>query len=330
MNEELKRKMREILLDCYGLDIKEAVVHFSTQNYAFIFPGQPYMIRVSMTPKKTQDEIISELMWVDDLKAYGQIICEPNTSLHNKILETFEIDGITYRASMFRTARGNVQVTTKMNPMFFICVGELLGTIHRASTEERELGMHYKRKSMAQAFEEHKAVAFPKMDPKICDRILEIEEKVNQLPQEIGQYGLCHGDFHLNNFFVEANNIWLFDFDGCAYADYMYDVASFIQGCLLFGYMPGKDRRQVIEEDILPYFKTGYELNQKCDEHYWDNLELFIEYRTALTAMALSEVDACGVVDDLAQIKQFFQYVLSQDDIYEAMTQMSRMQGEKQ
>ena len=94
--------------------------------------------------------------------------------------------------------------------------------------------------------------------------------------------------------------------------------------------MPGKDRRQVIEEDILPYFKTGYELNQKCDEHYWDNLELFIEYRTALTAMALSEVDACGVVDDLAQIKQFFQYVLSQDDIYEAMTQMSRMQGEKQ
>ena len=110
-----------------------------------------------------------------------------------------------------------------MNPMFFICVGELLGTIHRASTEERELGMHYKRNSMAQAFEEHKAVAFPKMDPKICDRILEIEEKVNQLPQEIGQYGLCHGDFHLNNFFVEANNIWLFDFDGCAYADYMYD-----------------------------------------------------------------------------------------------------------
>ena len=33
------------------------------------------MIRVSMTPKKTQDEIISELMWVDDLKAYGQTIC---------------------------------------------------------------------------------------------------------------------------------------------------------------------------------------------------------------------------------------------------------------
>ena len=41
MNEELKRKMREILLDCYGLDIKEAVVHFSTQNYAFIFPVSP-------------------------------------------------------------------------------------------------------------------------------------------------------------------------------------------------------------------------------------------------------------------------------------------------
>lgn len=42
----------------------------------------------------------------------------------------FEIDGKPYRVAMFRTARGNIRQTLDMNPMFFICVGELLGKIH--------------------------------------------------------------------------------------------------------------------------------------------------------------------------------------------------------
>lgn len=62
MISPIKSQMREILLDRYGVDINEAKVHFSTQNYAFIFPDKPYMIRVSITPKKTKAAIMSELM----------------------------------------------------------------------------------------------------------------------------------------------------------------------------------------------------------------------------------------------------------------------------
>ena len=94
MNNELKIKMREILLDRYGIDIDQAKCYFSTQNYAFIPNGQPsFMIRVSATPKKTRSEIMSELLWVDDLKIFKQTICEPNVSLRGELLEEFEIDG---------------------------------------------------------------------------------------------------------------------------------------------------------------------------------------------------------------------------------------------
>jgi hypothetical protein len=57
MNEALQKAMREILMDRYGIDIDRAKCHFSTQNYAFVFPGEPFMIRVSATPKKTRSEI---------------------------------------------------------------------------------------------------------------------------------------------------------------------------------------------------------------------------------------------------------------------------------
>ena len=57
----------------------------------------------------------------------------------------------------------------------------------------------------------------------------------------------------MNNFFVEANNIWVFDFDGCAYAHYLYDVASFIQGCFLRGYGAGRDLKDVLENKSIEF-----------------------------------------------------------------------------
>ena len=122
------------------------------------------------------------------------------------------------------------------------------------------------------------------------------------------------------DFFVEENNIWVFDFDGCTYANYLYDVASFVQACFLHGYGAGKDLRKLMHEDMLHYFKIGYNLNMHCPEHFWDDLELFIAYRTAITYMALLETDHVGVVDDTNKIKQFFAYIISQDDIMDAMT----------
>ena len=319
MNEALQKAMREILLDRHGIDIERAKCHFSTQNYAFVFPGEPFMIRVSATPKKTRSEILSELMWLDDLKQFKHTVCEPNVSLRGNLLEEFEIDGKTYRASMFRTARGVIKTTTDMTPLFFICVGDLLGAIHHVSTDERELGIKFKRPSKAEDFAALKARVADKVPPPIMEKIQKIEAQVNGLSQELGRYGICHGDFHMNNFFVEENNIWVFDFDGCAYAHYLYDIASFIQACFLRGYGAGQDLRKVMDE-MLCYFKIGYTLNHACDEHFWDDLELFIAYRTALTYLSLCEIENIGVVEDTNKIKQFFGFIVSQDDVMGAMT----------
>ena len=207
MNEELRSALREILLERYGMDILEARCSYSTQNYAFIFPGQTHMIRVSMTAQKTRKEIMAEMLWVDDRKQFKQTVCEPTVSLHGNLLEEFQINGKTYRAGMFRTARGSVEPIANMRPMLFICVGDLMGAIHHISTNEREIGIRYQRNTMAAQFAARKETAFPKLSPTLCAKIEEIEQQVNALPQDLGLYGICHGDFHHHNFFVEANNV---------------------------------------------------------------------------------------------------------------------------
>jgi Ser/Thr protein kinase RdoA (MazF antagonist) len=315
----LLQAIREIILQRYGVDIELSEKIFSTQNYAFIFPGQPFMIRISVTSKKTRGELLSELIWLDDLKQFKQTVCEPHVSLLGNLLEEFEINGQIYRASMFRTAKGAINTTTEMPLMFFISVGDLLGTIHYTSTDERKLGIKFKRKNKSDDFATLKERVTDKVHSHIMDKINIIESQVNSLSQDIGQYGLRHCDFHINNFFVDVNNIWVFDFDSCAYAHYLYDVASFIQACFLRGYGAGKDLRIVMNE-ILYYFKIGYSINKSCDEQYWDNLELFINYRNALTYLSLCEIDNIGVVEDTDKIKKFFAFIMSQDNMMDAMT----------
>ena len=76
----------------------------------------------------------------------------------------------------------------------------------------------------------------------------------------------------------------------------------------------------MVETEILPYFKIGYEINHKCQEEYWENLELFFVYRTAFTLMMLSEIDECGVASDMDKIKKFFTFIILQDNIFDGMT----------
>ena len=319
MDNMLWMKLRAVLQEEFGVDIDEALFRFSTQNYAFIFPEKPYMVRVSMSPVKTRKEIMSELIWVDDLKLFKETICEPSVSLKGELMHEFEIDGTVYRASMFRTARGNVKEIRDITPMYFICVGELLGAIHHVSTDEREMGMKFVRPVKNDQFHAYMERSFPHMTAEMQKKIADICARVDALPDGLGSFGLCHGDFHGNNFFVEGNNIWLFDFDGCAYANYMYDVACFVQDCLFKGYGAGRDARELVEKEIMPYFRLGYELNKKDGKTDWSLLELMISYRVALALMAMMEIRECGIYD-IGQAKAYYSYLLMQDDIIAAMT----------
>lgn len=319
MDAQFREALRTVLQERFGLDINDADFHFSTQNYAFVFRSQPVMIRVSFRLTKTREENLSELMWVDDLKQFKETICEPSPSRLGNLIEEFDINGVHHRASMFRAARGGVLKTEQYTPLFFICVGDLVGTIHKVSTEERVLGMKYKRKHCDDIFADLEKVSFPLLDPAMCERIRALDTQVRSLPKEVGLYGLCHGDLHANNFFVEANNIWLFDFDGSLYADYRFDIATFLQLTLLSGYKPEKSSREALAQDILPYFKIGYELQKGTDADYWDNLELFMAYRAANVVMSLTQIKESGIADTLERARQLFSLLLMETDGFKAL-----------
>lgn len=326
MGKEL-REIREELLERYGLDIDEAKCYFSTQNYAFIFPGKPNMIRVSIGSVKTREETMSEVLWVDDLKQFSETVCEPFPSLKNHIVEEFEIDGVHYRAAMFRTARGAARDAAALDPMYFIAVGDLLGRIHAASADSAKAGITYKRKKWYEKQAPTFAYARENVPAELMERIDRVYEKVRAVPEDPRWFGMIHGDFHKNNFFVDGNNIWVFDFDDCNYGYFMYDIASACIDWLMNGYHMEKSRREVLAEDILPYFRTGYELHLKFPEEHWKLLDLFLEYRTCFMVMAVFKIRSSGIVSDMDAVRQFISFPLTQENVLDGFDIIMKQKG---
>lgn len=320
--------IREKLLECYGLDIEEAKCFFSTKNYAFLFSGKPFMIRVSIGYDKTREETLSEILWVDDLKLSSETICEPSPSLNNNLAEEFDVEGKHYRAAMFRTAKGNVKNVSDIGWKDILLVGDLLGKIHKASQDAARQGITYKRQKWDQKRAAVMEKVMPQLDEKVRDTIQKTFEQVKALGESPEYFGMIHGDFHINNFFVDGNNIWVFDFDECCYGYFMYDIASILDVWLMYMYKPEKTRRQVLYEDILPFFKQGYEEHVKLPKEQWDLLELFMKDRQCVTALALCAINESGILADLEQMKKFAVTPLVYDDFLEGLDVAVKITGE--
>lgn len=311
--------LREKILAFYGLDIEQASSHFSTQNYAFTFRESPYMVRVSIGSSKSREEALSEVMWVDDLKLFGESICEPSPSKNDHLIEEFEIDGETYRTAMFRTAKGKTKDVQDADPMYFIAVGDLLGRIHAASEDVNRKGLHYQRPDWDKKREEKLEKAQKSLKPEIMNKVMATMKEIQKIPRTADCYGMIHGDFHSHNFFVDGNNVWVFDFDDCCYGYFMYDIAAACSAWLTHAYSPKKTRREALYEDILPYFKIGYELHKKLPEEYWDKLELFICDRQCVTAIALAQIEKSGIISNLEEAREQVCIPLYSDGILEGL-----------
>ncbi|MEG0615409.1 MAG: hypothetical protein RR540_06590 [Oscillospiraceae bacterium] len=119
---EGKETLRQGILDRFGRDISTASCTFSSRNYVFIF-GEgcfPAIIRVGTeTPERGVQDVLSELMWMDDLKNDIPNICQPLPSIENRMVERIAVGEKVYLLTMFRKANGAIFPDTQWTADYF-------------------------------------------------------------------------------------------------------------------------------------------------------------------------------------------------------------------
>lgn len=322
--------IRGILLEKYALDIANASCHYSTRNYAFVFSMDycSVVIRVSPAELRTREEVMSEFMWVDDLRQFHTTVCQPYASAKNNAVEEFEVNGHKYRAALFRRAEGKIAAYEDWNNRYFYNAGVSLGKLHKASADGYALGFRYKRRH----WHEKATFDFDSFRYTLPDDVVtimnETKAEVMSIPQSPQTYGMIHGDYWPGNYFTSGDDIWVFDFDDCGYGYFMFDIVTSISSWIQEPtFMPQIRRRDLLyKSGMLDSFRRGYLENYNLPDAAWGDLELFLRlrYMEQLTIMIPVFDDKFKETIGFDMVEVDKKIVLARDSFFDVLDELAQ------
>ena len=124
---------------------------------------------------------------------------------------------------------------------------------------------------------DHSAL-IPGDQPLVHQCFAETLDQMRALPTDPPVYGLTHGDFHHGNFFVDGDQIILFDFDAAQYFWYAGEISIPLYNCLP---LPRSDslKRRAYALDFLLHFLKGYQQERLLDDGWLEKLPLFLKFQ---------------------------------------------------
>lgn len=318
----MREKLRHFILDKYDIDIDSKGFKYNSNAYSYVLNNGEVTLKVTGLGKKrfTREEKMAQVMWSEDLALFKGTVCEPLTSKKGSRIETVTLGNWDISISAYKTPRGQLPDISKIRPLFFVVLGDLMGGIHNTSMEQTDFGMHYKLPSIISIieglFSEHRG----KMAIDVQNHIADIISSVKLYEQTPENYGMCYGGFNLGNVLLDVNNPYIYDFDNSSYGFFLYDVATFVWDLIMEGYMPEVPSEKLVFSHFLPWFSVGYRMNKQSDESTFKDIGLFLKYHTVrkyidYLTLETSEDESAGIRNEKLKVLPL---MLCSADFYKA------------
>ncbi|WP_026906662.1 phosphotransferase enzyme family protein [Paucisalibacillus globulus] len=250
---------------------------FSDNVYESTANGRTIVIKYYLSSKYDKKAILSELDWVLFLNKSDLKVSAPILSINGKYLEVIELgDGEACYVSAFEKAKGsviNISNRKEWNKNFFVIWGRTLGKMH-------SLSMKYKPNIIPYNWNQGKVFS---KNLKVSNKMFYIWEKyiytLERLPKDKNDYGMIHNDFHHKNFYVNNNEIMLFDFGDCEYNWYVYDIAIVLYHAIETIDKNDIQDRSDFAHEFTQSFLCGYCPENQLTIDWIEKLPFFINYR---------------------------------------------------
>ncbi len=243
-----------------------------------------YILRASAYSPEQKEHTAFELKWMEYLSDAIAGIVRPHKSIHNTLFEVIKGTDTSYIVYLLEKAPGkliDINNPHEFNEDLFFRLGALMGEMHR-------LTIGYEGNIRKPELEWTGPVNAWRYDARILDENVRLclqkyYDEINTLPISQDNYGIIHWDIHTGNFFVDNDNITLFDFEACQFNWYAADMASAIFFMVLKGAGPlthksEKERTEFAESYIVSYLK-GYVQTNRVNTYWIRKIDLFMKYQ---------------------------------------------------
>lgn len=277
LKEKYTREVHMEFLSRFQADSHDTSKLESTESLVFEYRrcARPHILKVASKRQRSMDSILAEVEWVNFLAANGVGACRAVTSAAGNHVETIGKGADEMLAVSFEKAPGgfadeNMDIA-ELAPM----MGRTLGKIHRVSRNFSFSRPEYGTIGWFDCFTPAELESFlAPGDAHILDMYFALRENIDNLPKDKDSYGLIHGDFHPDNFYLHKRKIWLFDFECFEYAHFIYDISITTYYCRQ--HAKGLEGRDALAAFLSP-FLSGYLRENKLDRKWLAYIPEFLK-----------------------------------------------------
>lgn len=270
--------------------------------FELLMKDKPIILRISKHSEDKEKHIDFELKWLEYLKKQVIEVISPILSENGKLYEIVSIEGNSYILCAFEKAPGrlvNWNDPNEWNEELFYKLGSIMGNIHKSSK-------HYiLDKKPKLCIEWNDDFAFSTEYKLLDDDVLKVWDEIifelEKLPKTVDSYGIIHNDLHQLNFFIDGDNIKVFDFDDCLYSWYSFDIAlTLFQFVTTVSYKETQARDIFAEKFIWSFFK-GYKTQNNIEKFWIDKFDLFLKYRRICTYKFIKSISSKKLANPYAE-----------------------------
>ncbi|MDD3191559.1 MAG: phosphotransferase [Bacilli bacterium] len=284
MDKRIKNLFNQSILDeaatCFGINSSQLTDIGGFENYIYQYTKNDtdYILRISHSYHRSHDMVESELDFVAFLANNHAPVSIPIPSQNNRLVERIIAqDGSYFTVTSYVKASGNPPKRSDGNEKLFYEYGKTIGTFHRLTKE------YQPKDSIVERFTwdedpllVHMSEFLPPDDQIINQKYLTLRKRLNKLNKTKQNYGLIHTDVHMGNFFVDDNQLCVFDFDDCAYQWFISDIAI-----VLFYYLVNVNEEEQAEKgkSLMVPFLEGYFTENSLSKKEFQYFDLFLKLR---------------------------------------------------
>ena len=240
--------------------------------------GTPFILRVTDSTHRTKSEIEGELAWMIFLKKNGLSVPAVFPSRSNLLAESISVNKVEFNVVCFEKLGGRRVAENDWNAPLFEKWGRLVGQLHRLSRGSLQQS---RRPEWHQSDFLNVEKYIPDDEPLIKNAARELISDIKGLETDSRfARGLMHADVYQDNFFVEGNDLQLFDFDNCERGFLVNDWAISVYAALWK--VPASEDRQKFAIEFFTAFRKGYEREFQLRDEEIRLLPLFLRLRDVL------------------------------------------------
>lgn len=304
----------------YGVDRKALIFIRDFENFVYEFAhnGEKYIMRLTHSSHRTSKMIEAEAHWIQYLYENGARVSRVINSSRNRLVETVEAVNSSFFVTVFEKAPGG-EVDRKnpeeWNDKLFETWGQVVGKFHNLSKSYvPEEGSALR----PQWFEDELIVNADKylapLGQVFIEKQKELMEAMHVLKGDRNSFGLIHTDVHDGNFFINGDEMTVFDFDDCNYNWYMND-AAIVLFYILFREVNLKiEERRKIAENFMNCFWRGYNKENKLEPKWIEQIPLFLKFREMLVFSVLCKKwDINNLNEKQSELFNYMKYSIEND-----------------